>query len=500
MNAVIYCRVSTKEQVQNFSLATQESECRRWCAQHGYPIDRVFIDEGESAKTANRPKFLQMLAHCRENKKAVGVVVVHSLSRFSRNTADHHATRALLLGLGVTLRSVTEPTDDSPEGRFIEDLMAGLANYDNRAKARRTITGMTAALEAGRWTFSAPLGYQNSKSRVGPSLTEDPERAPLVRRAFEDFASGHRTRREVLGQVTALGLRTAKGARLSPQTFHALLRNPIYTGRIVVPRLNVNGQGDFQPLVSAEVFERVQALLSGRSKAVVPHLRNHPDFPLRRFVGCGSCGTPLTGSWSTGRNARYPYYHCRACGAVKVRRERLEADFVKLLEQLQPNQAYMRLFRAVVQDAWKDRQRAAEGLGQAAVRRADDLRRRLDRVEEAFIQARSIDRQSYERQRDKLREDLALAEMEIADAKLEAVDIEGVLAFAETVLTDASGLWTAASLDQKQRLQGVLFPEGLRFDGREFGTAATCLAFKQLRGSEPVVEAMASPTGFEPVF
>ena len=55
-------------------------------------------------------------------------------------------------------------------------------------------------------------------------------------------------------------------------------------------------------------------------------------------------------------------------------------------------------------------------------------------------------------------------------------------------------------LDQKQQLQQVLFPEGLRFDGEEFGTAVTCLAFKQLGENEPAESGMASPTGFEPVF
>ena len=121
-------------------------------------------------------------------------------------------------------------------------------------------------------------------------------------------------------------------------------------------------------------------------------------------------------------------------------------------------------------------------------------------MEVAFTQTQSIDGLSYERQRDKLREDLALVEIESTEAKLDELDIEGVLAFAENVLTDATGLWVAASLDQKQRLQNVLFPEGLTFDGKAFGTAATCLAFKQLEDLDASGNGMASPPGFEPGF
>jgi len=119
---------------------------------------------------------------------------------------------------------------------------------------------------------------------------------------------------------------------------------------------------------------------------------------------------------------------------------------------------------------------------------------RLDRIDEAFLHERSIDRQTYERQRDQLREQLALAEIELNDAVLDQLDIDGVLAFAEHVVTNAARLWIELDLVQKQRLQQTLFPEGLRFDGEKFGTAATCLAFKKLDGSGGSNSGMASPT------
>ena len=123
---------------------------------------------------------------------------------------------------------------------------------------------------------------------------------------------------------------------------------------------------------------------------------------------------------------------------------------------------------------------------------------RLDRIDEAFLHERSIDRQSYERQRDQLREQLALAQMELSAAGENELDIEGALAFAEHLLTNAARLWMELALDQKQQLQQVLFPEGLRFDGEKFGTAVTCLAFKQLAVSEGEKARLASPPGFEP--
>ena len=95
---------------------------------------------------------------------------------------------------------------------------------------------------------------------------------------------------------------------------------------------------------------------------------------------------------------------------------------------------------------------------------------------------------------------MALAQIACNEATVEELDVETVLAFAELTLTNASRLWTDASLDQKQRLQNVLFPEGVTFDGAGIGTTATCLAFKQLATFHAQKDGMASPPGFEPGF
>src|SRR4030095_7634914 len=205
---IIYCRVSTKEQAQNLSLATQERECRLYCQRQGFHVDRVFIEEGESAKTVNRPEFQKLLLYCRENKRKIGYVVVYSLSRFSRHTTDHHQIKALLSSFGVRLRSATEPIDDSSSGKFIESMIAAVAQFDNDQRSERTIAGMKAASQQGRWTFPAPIGYCNITTNGVCRLEPDPIRAPVIKMAFELFASGRFDQDQVLRRITAEGLRT----------------------------------------------------------------------------------------------------------------------------------------------------------------------------------------------------------------------------------------------------------------------------------------------------
>jgi hypothetical protein len=161
---------------------------------------------------------------------------------------------------------------------------------------------MRAALELGRWTFLAPLGYMNAPRAMGKSLIPDPERAPLVRRAFQDFATGRFTKEEVRKAVTALGLKTRRGQPVPSQTFDGMLRNRVYIAQVAVPDYGVSTRGDFESLVSEKVFYRVQAILDGRLEITAPRQRNDTDFPLRGYVRCRACGKPLTASWSKGRS------------------------------------------------------------------------------------------------------------------------------------------------------------------------------------------------------
>ena len=158
---------------------------------------------------------------------------------------------------------------------------------DAASAALRTLT----APELGRWTFLAPLGYLNAHRTTGRSLIPDPERASLVRRAFQDFATGRFTKHEVRKKVNALGLTTRRGKPVPSQTFDAMLRNRAYIAQIDVADFGISKRGDFEPLITERIFFRVQGILDGRYEVTAPKQRNDPDFPLRAYVRCDACST-----------------------------------------------------------------------------------------------------------------------------------------------------------------------------------------------------------------
>lgn len=199
---------------------------------------------------------------------------------------------------------------------------------------------------------------------------------------------------------------------------------------------------------------------------------------------------------STGRKNRYAYYRCSkaACLAVKVKRQRLEDEFADYLEQLTPRRQYLALFREIVRDAWRERHAESAEARRRLEARLTELRDRKTSSTRLFC----IDASStYERQRDKLAEETTLAEMAVNEARLDEFDVEGVLAFAEHLLTNVARMWTEASLDQKQRLQSVLFPSGVTYGADGFGTAETSLIFSMLDAIAVPKHGEVSPPGFE---
>jgi site-specific DNA recombinase len=239
----------------------------------------------------------------------------------------------------------------------------------------------------------------------------------------------------------------------------------------------------------------VQRRLSGNPTTGVGRRRAQQDFPLRRFVRCVRCGEPVTGGWARGRwGNRYAYYYCRQkCSGVIARKGTLEEQFVELLRQLVPSSEWLELLKQTVLSIWHEELGQASDVRENVEKRVTQIRARLRRLDEAFLYESSIDRTTYEELRDKLREELTLAELELSEAQVEQFDIDSALAKAISVLNNASALWIDASLDDRLRLQEVLFPQGLVWDGAGFQTPVTCLSFYHLtpvESAEPTIDAI----------
>jgi DNA invertase Pin-like site-specific DNA recombinase len=312
-NAILYLRVSTEEQVDNFSLGTQEEVCRREVERLGYIVTQVYREEGKSAKTiTGRVELIKLLEYCRRHHKDVQAVAFYKTDRLSRQMTDYLVIKEKLSQMGIKLISATEPFDDSPMGKFIGNFYAGIAQLDNEMKSERARNGMHARFQSGLvCSGKAQLGYVRHEGHV----FKDTKTWDRVKKAWDLMATGTKSLREMMNIMNGWGLRISINGQeylLRRQTVDRMFRSKFYAGILVSKRYNEEVRGQHEAMISKELFDKVQAILDGRYNKPSLVIRDKPriDFPLRRFVKCGRCGCGFTGGWCHGHLKKYPYYWC----------------------------------------------------------------------------------------------------------------------------------------------------------------------------------------------
>jgi site-specific DNA recombinase len=312
MNAVIYCRVSSKEQVDGTSLESQQIACKEYATRNHLNVVRVFVERGESAKFADRPQLLEMLEFCAKPERGIEQVLVWKVDRLARNVGDHFSIKAGLMKRGIRVVSVTEPIDAKPEGKLLETILAGFAQFDNDIRAARCTQGMRRKIQEGIFPWKPPLGYK-SANRPGAKKTlpdvPDQPAFSIIQAGLLEFAAGNLTKARLLRLFNARGLRSKHGNLLAPQSIDHLLSDLFYAGVIRDPWSGEEFHGGHVATISRQAFNAIQQIIGKRSNSV-PHQSARTEFPLRTFVRCANCEATLTGAFSRGRSARYPYYRC----------------------------------------------------------------------------------------------------------------------------------------------------------------------------------------------
>jgi site-specific DNA recombinase len=501
--AIVYLRVSSGRQVDNTSLDEQERSCLAYCALKGWTVLRVFREEGESAKSANRSQLQEALRFCRESKPRPAYFVVYNVTRFARNVDDHTDLRRTLRGWGIKLRASTQNIGENPEEQLMEVSLAGWAQYDNAKRRQQTLNGMAARLNQGTWVFKTPLGLLNDRKKI----THDPERAALVRDMLERFATGLYRKEDVRRWANERGLTTLRGKPLEPESLRRMLTNPLYCGRIVVrgevegagPDWSFTTKGNFEPLISEETFDRIQAILSGRRATVTTYKRANPDFPLRQFVRC-SCGKALTGSKSRSHTGAYhAYYHCAACGA-RIKISTLEAGFVAYLRKLNPKAIYLDAFKKAVVRVYRSKQDAALALVSKLERQLNEKLENKRKLNEAYVYGKALSAEDYRQMKEALEQEVFELRARLDESRSEELDIEAVMEQATTFLMNVAGEWDASDLDRKQRIQRVLLPSGVDYSDGSFRTQLTSPLFNLLGANGTTNSGLVALPGIEPGF
>lgn len=500
---VLYVRVSTKEQLDGSSLEVQERICRDFALrkENCYDIIKIFIEKGESAKTADRTELKNLLDYVAKNNKELYGVLIYKIDRLARNSLDHAQLKLFFSKYGVRLISATENLEDTPVGRLIENQLAGFAQFDNEVRTERSVNGMVDAVKKGRYVWGAPLGYLNSGGRGTSNLTQDnPELVKLVRKSWEYIDTGLGIE-EARKAIIKDGLKGRNGKPIGKSQFHRMIRNKVYMG--VIEKFGLTIIGKFDPIVEPELFNRVMNKLDGKAKNMPTYKKDNEDFPLRGLLK-HDCGSKFTASWSRGNGGKYALYRCMHCQKVNYKRDDdrkgnqgIDTKFIKLLQTYhykpQLKEAMIGAIRANLEH------------------RNETNRKRVSHIERELLKLDASDKQVVEKnlkgviadplakklldENEKFRVELTL---ERSGLKNDPDEVMKVVEHSVSILEDISSVWLRVELEIKKRFQNFLFPEGLYYDGIKFRTNRLALCIEPKWTSAPQKLHDVTPPGFEP--
>jgi site-specific DNA recombinase len=290
-SAFLYARVSSREQEQEgFSIPAQLKLLRDYAARNGLTIQEEFIDV-ETAKVAGRKQFDRMVQFLGRNRNC-RTVLVEKTDRLYRNLRDAVTLEDLDVELHLVKEGQIISKDARSQAKLIHGMQLVLArNYIENLR-EEVKKGMREKSEQGIYPGRAPFGYSNNKA--DRTIEVHPENASTAKRIFELYATG---------QYSLLELRAAvrKETGKTLVNLNTMLRNPFYVGQFVWSGKTYLGT---QPrLITNELFERVQDILTGRNKR---KCRKH-NFAFRGLLSCAEDNCAMTAEVQKGK---YIYYRC----------------------------------------------------------------------------------------------------------------------------------------------------------------------------------------------
>jgi site-specific DNA recombinase len=326
MKAAIYARVSTEEQVQNFSIENQLEQLHKYCQQHDYQVVGEYVDPGFSGTTLDRPALVKLLNHAKS--RLFEVVVVYKLDRLFRSNRHMYNTLADWEELGISLGSVTEPFDTTTTmGRAYLGMASTFAEWERNTFIERSRDGLRKAIDKGIYSGGI-IAYGYRLRQDTKQLEIDEQEAKVVKDVFRWLVEDKLSCYSIAQRLNAFRIPTryAKDKRgikgkatasiWRPGRVYNMLRNTAYKGRWLYGKRGRKKQlieVACSSIIDEATFEQAQIRLKQNNLWADRNQRR--QYLLRGLIKCGVCGHSYTGYCSrTTHNGELRYYRCNQNG------------------------------------------------------------------------------------------------------------------------------------------------------------------------------------------
>lgn len=504
---VIYCRVSSiKQSTEGHGLDSQEHRCREYAKHKGYgEPERVFRDSfSGGGDFMNRPAMASLLAYLDKEPATNFIVIFDDLKRFARDTIFHLKLRREFDARKAKVECLNFTFEDTPEGNFIETILASHNELERKQNQRQVIQKHKARLENGYWSFCSPAGYKMGKNPIhGFILNRIEPEASIIKEALEGFANG-RFENQVEVQNFFQSKKFLGRKYISLDSVKRILTRCVYAGYIEYKPWSVSRRiGHHEPIISLETFEKIQDKLNGKIK-VFSRKDNSKEFPLRGFVLCAECIKPMTASWTTGRNGKHPYYHCKTkeceLKGKSVKRKEMEDSFEKILKSINPKESVLALTKEILLDVWNKRMTEIDNIKKNHEKELNEVRAKIRNFLDKLSKTENENViKTYEKEIEKLTNEEQQLENQAQLMRGTKLEFGTALDTTFNFIKNPYIYWMKDDLKSKQLVLKLVFDDRIIYDRQNgFGTAKLSLPLRVFELNALSNSNDVDPTGLEP--
>jgi len=330
MKYFLYVRKSTDEEDrQVLSIESQLAELHEFAQKENLVIAKEFI-ESKTAKAPGRPMFNEMISLMETSNEKVGILAWHP-DRLARNSIDGGKIIYLVdTGKIETLKFLTFWFDNTPQGKFMLNIAFGQSKYYVDSLSENVKRGIRQKLRRGEWPALAPPGYLNELRTH--TIVQDPLRSKAIKNLFLAYAVGEKSLKYLQKLSLSFGLVSRYVNKpLAISKIQKMLKNPFYYGVFI--HKGEMYQGSHEPIISKQLFDKVQQVMEERGKP--RKAKAKLSFAFRGIFNCGECGRSVTAEKKVKKSGRtYTYYRCTKKNVVCHQKYLEEQPLVEQLNEL----------------------------------------------------------------------------------------------------------------------------------------------------------------------
>ncbi len=315
---------------------------------------------------------------------------------------------------------------------------------------------------------TAPIGYANKILENGKKLISPKEpQAGIIKWVFEELSASKFNTEQILKHARLKGLVCSKN------NFWTLIRNPVYCGKIFIPKFKdeeskiVHGQ--HEAIISETLFYDVQDVLDGRKKNQLAKIYADDNMPLRGFLICPKCGKALTGSASKGSKKRYHYYHCTSSCGWRYNAHRMNEKFLDELRKYVPHPFLINMYTTVINQEYKSQTKDQHQEYKILVERLTEAEKEFATARKLLLKEQ-IETSDYRTIKADCEKKINILEAKLISYSHKAEKIEPLLEKAANSLSCLDKLYKEGSVVKKRQIISSIFPEKLTFDGFNYRT------------------------------